>query len=359
MRRIFWLALLFIIPCVAAAPGEPAATSENWNLFKDVYSLILDTYVEPKTPEQLLAGALQGLAGATGPECGYIPGSKLEEAEAAEKNRCYLPLYITKDGGFASVIAPFLGEDGEIEQGDLLRFINGKSVFDMNFPQLISAMKGKEGEQVSCGFIKKDTFKPYEKKLAIRKPVPPVFHELKEKGAAVEIPCLEAEIEKTLLDKISGTRGRLVIDLRGCASADEERAVAVAGMLFGKGTLKLSTKNGMRDISYSGEGAASGKKVTVVIDNTTARGGELLALAAKSSGGYLIGGETYGFCAMHEKVTLKNGDALVILTGYFLDGEGKEIKDNPLKPDKTFDISDNSRKDDYYMKALTKDPAKE
>jgi hypothetical protein len=62
---------------------------------------------------------------------------------------------------------------------------------------------------------------------------------------------------------------------------------------------------------------------------------------------------------MHEKVTLKNGDALVILTGYFLDGEGKEIKDNPLKPDKTFDISDNSRKDDYYMKALTKDPAKE
>ncbi len=358
MKRTFWLALLFL-PCVAAVPGEPAATSGNWDLFKDVYSLVLDTYVEPKTPEQLLAGALEGLAGATGPECGYIPGDKLAETEAAEKNRCYLPVYITKDGGFATVITPFLGEDREIEHGDLLRFINGKSVFDMNFPQLISAMKGKEGEQVSCGFIKKDTFKPYEKTLTVKKSVQPVFHDLKDKGAAVEIPCLEAELDKALLDKISGARGRIVIDLRGCASPDEERAVAVAGMLFGKGTLKLATKNGVRDMSFSGEGAATGRKVTVIVDDTTARGGELLALAAKSAGGHLVGGETYGFCAMHEKVTLKNGDALVILTGYFLDAEGKEMKDNPLKPDSPFDVADNGRKDDYYLKALMKGPPKE
>lgn len=357
MKNLFLLSMSMYF-CLAAFPAEPVITGDNWELFRDVYSLVLDTYVEPKSPDQLLTGALEGLAAATGPECGYIPGSRLAETEAAEKSGFYLPLYITKNGGFAGVIAPFAGEDPEIEPGDLLRFVNGRSVFDMNFPQLVAAMKGAESHEVTCGFMKKDSFKPYEKKLSMKKPADPVFRNIGEKCSVLEIPCLEADIGQGLKEKLAVARSRMILDLRGCASADESRALVIAGMLFGKGSLKFAGKNGTADIPFSGEGLIGNRKVVVLVDGTTARGGEVLALAG-SKNGTLAGAETYGFCALHEKVMLKNGDALVVLTGYFLDREGREIKDNPLKPDRALDVSDRGRKDDFYLKVLAEESKKD
>jgi carboxyl-terminal processing protease len=352
------LLFILILLSVPAVPAGPQVSNENWELFRQVYSLVLDTYVEPKSPDELITGALEGLAAATGPECGYIPKNKMAETDLAGKSDFFLPLYITKDGGFANVISTFPGEDKEIEPGDLLRFINGKSVFDMNYPQMMVALKGAGGEEATCGFIKKGTFKPFEKKLTVKKAVMPVLHDFKEKGLAVEIPCIEAEFDQSVKDKMAKASGRVVIDLRGCASSDEKRAVVLAGMLFGAGNLKFASKNGNSDIPFSGEGILKDKDVVVIVDKTTARSGEVLALASAKNGP-LIGEETFGFSAMHETVALKNGDGLVILTGYFLDKEGKEVKDNPLKPDFIFDVSEKSRKDDFYLKAILKNFPKE
>jgi len=355
MKRLLIPVLLF--SCAPAFCSEPRVSSDNWDLFRDVYSLVIDSYVEPKSPDQLVAGALEGLAAATGPECGYIPKAKLPETEAAEKSGAYLPLYITKDGGFANVICPFRGEDREIEPGDMLRFINGKSVFDMNFPQLIASMRGKDGETVTCGFIKKESFKPYEKKLTVKRPLPPAVRDFREKGAVIEIPCLEAEFDQQFKEKVAMTSGGIILDLRGCASPGEERALAVAGILFGGGSLKVAARNGTVEMPFSGEGLLKDRKLLVIMDKTTARGGEVLALASGKNA-VTAGAETFGFAALHEKVMLKNGDALVILTGYFLDRNGKEMKGNPLKPDLPFDVSDTSGKDDFYLKILEKNFAK-
>jgi C-terminal processing protease CtpA/Prc len=357
MKKYLLLLIAVSLTCTVL-PSAPKVSEDNWELFKQVFSLVLDTYVEPKTSDELIAGAFEGLAISTGPECGYIPKSKIAEIEQAKKSEGFLPLYITKDGGFANVIAPFSGEDKEIESGDMLRFINGKSVFDMNYPQLIVALKGSAGEEVTCGFIKKGTFKPFEKKLVKKKAIQPVFHELKGGGSVLEIPCIEAEWDDTLKDKVAKAAGKIIVDLRGCASSDTGRAAYLSGLLFGAGALRFDSKDGETKIPFDGAGLLKGREVITVVDKTTARGGEMLALAA-SDKGPVIGEETYGFSALHETLTLKNGDALVILTGYFLGKDGKEIKSSPVKPDTLYDVSERSRKDDFYLKIMEKGLQKE
>lgn len=327
-------------------------SNENWLLFKQVYTLIKETYVEDKQSEEIITGALKGLAKATGPESGYITKEKFSQIENSNKMKYQLPFYITKEDGFARVISSFGGKDFGVESGDILKGVDGKSIFDLSYPETMVEIKKDKEIELNCTFMKKKTLKVYEKKIKTTTYFLPEILKIDDKTAALQIPCLESEIPmnmKESLEKFSV----IIIDLRSCASEDVESALRWAGFLFGKGEVRLLLKSGEKKLSYEGEGVLSNKKCHILVDSTTARGGEVLAIAGGQSF-KTVGDETFGFAAQHQVLTLKNGDKLVILEGYFLDNNGEEIKNKPIKPDLLIEKLTDRRDQKSYIEILNK-----
>jgi len=351
MRKVlFAVAVSFLALLSLKAASE--ISDENWLLFKQVYTLIKESYVEDKQSGEIIVGALKGLAKATGPESGYISKEKYSQIENLNKMKYQLPFYITKEDGFARVITSFGGKDFGVESGDILKGVEGKSIFDLNYPETMVEIKKDKEIELNCSFMKKGTLKVFEEKIKTATYFPPEIVKIDDKTAVLQIPCLESEIPVDLKESLKKF-SKIIVDLRFCASEDIESAVRWAGFLFGKGDVKLLLKSGEKKIAYEGEGVLSKLKCYILVDSTTARGGEVLAVAGGQSF-QTVGGETFGFAAEHQTLTLKNGDKLIILEGYFLDKNGEEIKDKPLKPDVLIENLSVKRDQKSYIEILNK-----
>lgn len=329
MRRI---KLIIVILLIFALTTLAEISSENWELFREVFSLVKNTYVEEKSTEEIMRGAFVGLALATGPESGYLKGSKVQEYENALNLPYQLPLYFTKDEGYARVISTFGKELEGIEIGDYLRAIDGKGIFDMSYLDLITLIKSKEEKEMNCQFIKKGSLKILEKKL---KTVPFIGLQItpfKDQKRVLKLVNLEATIDLKLKEEIEKIDTPIILDLRGCASDNIDRAIAWASFLFGKGEIYYSSKKGKVPITFEGDGVLQNKKCAILVDKSTARGGEVVAIAG-SMKFPLCGEQTFGFPSIHKKIALKNGDLLVINAGYFFDKSGLELKEKSLKLD--------------------------
>lgn len=351
MKKLCLIASVsFLVLIAFNSLGE--ITDENWLLFNQIFSLVKDTYVEDKKSSEIIAGALQGLAKATGPESGYLTKEKYSLIHEREKMEYQIPFYVTKEDGFARIIAPFSGRDFGVESGDILKSINGKSIFDLSYPETISEMKRDKEIEVTCAFMKKGTLKVFEKTIKTSRYNPPVILKIDEKTAVIQLPCLESPEPTSLKDSLKNF-STVILDLRFCASGDVESALRWAGVLFGKGELRSSSKSGEQKIEFDGEGILSKTRCFILTDETTARGGEVLALAGAQKS-EIIGGETFGFAAQHMTLTLKNGDKLVILKGYFLDKNGEEIKDKPIQPNIQLKNLSREREKKNYLEILSK-----
>ncbi len=334
MKKVYFV-ILFSFLFFPSYDTLSEINDENWTVFNQVYVLVKESHVEGKKSSEIILGALKGLAKATGPESGYVTKEKYALIEEAKEMEYQLPFYITKEDGFARVIAPFGGKDFGVEVGDVLKSINGTAIFDLSYPQTIVEMKKSNELELNCSFMKKGTLKVFEKKIRAAKYESPSIIKIDERTAVLKIPCLEVEIPKNIKESLMNI-SKVILDLRFCASDDIESAIKWAGFLFGKGEVKVSSKEGVSKIEFDGEGILSNTNCYILMDSTTARGGEVLVLV----GGQKFktaGSDSFGFAAKHQILTMKNGDKLIILKGYFLDKNGEEIKDKPIKPDIVID----------------------
>lgn len=325
---------------------------ENWLLFKQVYSLVKESYVEDKKSDEIISGALKGLAKATGPESGYLSKENYLHYQEVQKMEYQLPFYITKDDGFAKIISTFDGKGLEIEEGDILKNVEGKAIFDFSYPETLMEIKSDKEVELNCSFMKKGTFKVFEKKIKTAKYAEPSVLKINEKTCVFQLPCLEHKIGEDLKEKLN-PYSKIILDLRFCASDDIESALIWAGYLFGKGELKVSSKGGLKKISYDGEGIFLKKHCFILVDSTTARGGEVLTLAGAQT--FKIAGmNTFGFASKHQTLTLKNGDKMIVLEGYFLNKEGEELKDKSITPDIIIENLSKERNIEIYSEFANK-----
>lgn len=331
----------FLAPVLAAAAtslwAQQTAASKplsekDWDLFRRVFGLVLRDYVEPKTPREVILGALKGAAASAGPECAYIPPEEVEAYRALSKPGAALPLYVTKESDFARVLAPWPGADSAVRPGTLLRFIGPRSTYDMTYPQVLEALRGKQGTKVRCIFIQADSWQSTEAELAFQPPALPSWTALPG-GGCLAVPCLEAPLPPETAKAVRAGRNPIVVDLRGCASGDVAAALAWAGELLGKGEgpPRKGPKGTARD-ALSGAGLLAGRPIRVLVDQGTARGGEVLAAALVQAGGLLVGSPTFGWAPYPEDLPLDNGGLLRLNTFFYLGPDGKEIKDHPMEP---------------------------
>jgi carboxyl-terminal processing protease len=288
-----------------------------------------------------------------GPEGAYVPPEEVDAYKALTRPGATLPLYVTKYEDFARVLATFPGQDPAIHPGDPLRFVGNTSTYDLTYPKVLEALRGKEGERVRCIFLKPDAWQSYEVTLSRQMPAEPRFLPLGKEGGALVVPCLEAALTQAVADSVKAFKGPILVDLRGCASPDLKAAQRWAGDFLG-GVEGPPSKGaqGVKRLALSGRGLLAGRRLRVLVDGTTARGGEIVALALAGAGAVLCGSPTFGYAPLVEDFPLENGGLLRLTTAFFLRPDGEMVKESPVKPAIALTIAAEEKPEETYRKAL-------
>ena len=328
-------------------------SQEYMGLFQRVFNLVLRDYVDPRMPDSVIPGAIQGCAEMAGAESAYIPPDEVRAYQDLSRPVASLPMYLTKGEDFARVISCYPGTEKAPAAGDMLKSVNGRSTYDLTYPQLLTLARGQLGQKVECVFLKHDAFETYTLSMTCSELPKTGLIELSE-GVVLTMPSLSSELAPKAVAALRGTKGDILIDLRGCAQADPAAALKTAGLLLGKGEGPVS-KSQKGDIKHpiDGPGYMAGKRVRVAVDSSTARGGEVLAAALAEAGATILGEQTMGWAPEASDLRLKNGGLLRLNTAFFMAPDGKPINNHPIEPAIKITKGEGETDTIFYRRVLT------
>jgi carboxyl-terminal processing protease len=147
-------------------------------------------------------------------------------------------------------------------------------------------------------------------------------------GRVREVATQIAALEK------QGAR-KLVLDLRHCSTGPDEEGIALANLFQDSGliTYTLGQKSAKQEFQAQAAKAVTKLPLVVIVNRSTAGGGEIAAASLlDSKRAQLVGERTYGDAAVRKAVTLSDGSAVILSVAKYYSPDGKAIQDNGVTP---------------------------
>jgi carboxyl-terminal processing protease len=221
-----------------------------------------------------------------------------------------------------------------LQQGDIVSRLDGQSTRELPLWVIEKSLAGPAGTKVELEVLRAGETRELTLELA------EFEAQVAHLGTYQEVPLLrlasfskEAPAKvRELLAKVSG--GELLIDVRGVAFGDVERAYEVA-RLFADGDLGFLMKRDQKLESFTSP--ASGRswsgKAVVLVDRGTQGAAEVFAQILRQRGGAkLVGQPTFGFAGRTKVIDLDAGGSLVLTEAFFTGPDGEPIAEG-VEPD--------------------------
>jgi carboxyl-terminal processing protease len=314
-------------------------------IFEDVITLIMNNYVEEVDANNVMRGAMHGLADGLDPDSAFLDAT---QAKAYEKNepmgtartgleitrQYYLRVVAARDGSPAARAG--------LQPGDYIRAINGQSTRDTSAYEGMRELAGKAGTKVTLTVLRGNAAEPHTIEL-VRTDLPPapVKGRMAQPGTGyVRIP----EFGKSTADQLRGEIAALtkagassvVIDLRGTAFGDVEMGLAAARLFVGSGTLAFRQERGKPKepiAAAAGDGSITVRMV-LLTDTGTSGAAELFAAALTGNKrASIVGERTLGRAARQRFVRLPDGSGLILTHLLYLTPAATVINEKGLTPD--------------------------
>jgi carboxyl-terminal processing protease len=128
---------------------------------------------------------------------------------------------------------------------------------------------------------------------------------------------------------------KLVLDLRHCSTGADEEGIALANLFQDHGliTYTLGQKSAKQEFEAQASKAVTKLPLVVIVNRSTAGGGEIAAASLlNSKRAQLVGERTYGDAAIRKAVTLNDGSAVILSVAKYYSPDGKSIQDNGVTP---------------------------
>jgi len=358
-RTRLWV-LLISTPVIAFAIiggylGQVMAKDETYQhlrVFEDVVSLVLNNYVEEVDVKKAMKGAMNGLSDNLDADSAFLPANVAAAYEASQpagpadigvelSRQYYLRIISVRDGSPAAKAG--------LRVGDFVRAIDKRSTKDISIYEGDRLLHGQPGSKVSLLVIRGNAADPHDVALTRERLAPPP--ELTSKMADATTGYVHifeftkrspVQIKQTIdtLAKTGATR--YVIDLRGATRGDLDDAIAAARLFVKNGTLIVRETKGNKETvaAQAGDGAVAAPLV-LLIDQSTARSGEVFAAAIDGSKrAEMIGEHTVGSAARQKLVKLPDGSAMLLSYLRYLAPNGNAIHEKGLQPEVLVDEPD-------------------
>lgn len=339
---------------LAPPPDSPlggvdfATLYEVWNIVGQQY----DGQLPP--PEELIQAIVSGsLETLNDDYTRYVPADVAERMRedqdgAVEGIGAFV---IENDEGLFEIVRPIDGQPADlagVKAGDVLVEVDGQSVLDLSFDEVILLVRGPQGTSVNLKFLREGEEEPVEFTIVrTRFEVPVVTSEVlpaeMTDGAAIgyiHLTEFTTNAEEKLYEAIDqllaqGVTG-LVLDLRDNPGGFLDQSVAVADAFLPEGVV-LYERNirGLDETFTSIDGdAAETIPLVVLVNAGSASASEIVAGALQDRGrAILVGETTFGKGSVQQIHPLSDGSELRVTVARWYTPNDNTISGAGITPD--------------------------
>ena len=354
--RTRWIVLLVSTPLVVflvvggllgrAFANEP--TFQHLRVFEDVVSLIVGNYVEEVAVDQVMAGAMRGLAEGMDADSAYLTPEQAkwletEGPEQAAASAGSPGLELTR-GYYLRVIAArddSSAAKAGLHTGDYIRSIEGKSTRSMSAIEGMRLLRGAVGSKLTVSVLRGSANDPRD--IALVRDAAPrsdVSGRLQGPGVGyVRIAAFGSGVQTRLEAQVSSlTKAgatKLVVDLRSTAQGAFDDGIKAARLFVPSGTLASRETRAGKDVVASaapGDGKVTLPMVLLTSTGTSGAAEVFAAALTDNKRATLVGEHTLGRAGLQKLVKLPDGSALWMTWARYVAPSGTVIHGTGLEP---------------------------
>lgn len=329
--------------------SEREKTYRELELFADALAIVQTQYVEHKSPQELIYGALRGLLASLDPYSQFMDPDEYKELIIDTRGKFGgLGIEISVRDGLLTVISPLADTPAwraGIKAGDIIVKINGEITKGITLTEAVKKLRGKPGTQVNITVLREGApkmlnfnitremikVKDIKKSALIEGKIGYVsISEFRENTAS--------ELDKTLADLTKKGMQALVLDLRNNPGGLLMSAVEVTSRFIPTGELIVYTKSAEGKIvkynSLNSKVKIINVPMVVLVNNGSASGSEILAGCLQDyKRAVIMGIKTFGKASVQSVVPLSDGSALRVTTAKYYTPQGRLIHQKGIQPD--------------------------
>ncbi len=328
-------------------------TYANLRVFQDVVSLILSNYVEQPNMDDVMRGAMRGLAEGLDSDSAFLTSQQVRQVESGEQpgpadvgivltHQYYLRVVAARDESPAAKAG--------IRPGDFVRVLDSRPTRDMSAFEGQRLLFGAPGSKLKLTVLRGGS-NAEPQVIELTRETPPTIDvrgRMQSDGIGYvrvaafsrrTVDQLRAQIAP--LTKAGATR--LIVDVRNAAAGDLADGVAAARLFVASGTLAIreSRANGQTQLAASKGDGSLAMPVTLLVDAGTSGAAEIFAAALSGNKrAEIVGERTLGRAGVQELVKLPDGSGLWITSSRYLPPSGTALQTRGLEPDVPVDQPD-------------------
>ncbi len=333
--------LLFGAVGRSASPDSPYT---NLGVYSEVLSRIKADYVEEPDMKAVTVGAINGMLESIDPHASYLNADQYKQyLKNKDTKKADVGLVLAKRFGYMAVEDAIPGSPAAkagFSTGDVIESINNVSTRDMPLAFAEQLLEGDAGTAVEFGVLR--VGQTEDKKISVVRGAisyPEVTGKMDGQTGVIAVQSLmpghvrEVAAQIAALEK-QGAK-KLVLDLRHCSTGPDEEGIALANLFQDSGliTYTLGQKSARQDFNAQSSKAVTKLPLAVIVNRSTAGGGEIAAGALlNSKRAKVVGERTYGDAAVRRAVSLNDGSAVILSVAKYYSPDGKSIQDNGVTP---------------------------
>ncbi len=340
---------VLLAPPLGSGRATAATDYQQLRKFTQVMKLVQQSYVEKKTDENLIDGALSGMLSSLDPHSVYMNKKQFTQMQVETSGEFGgLGIEIASADGGIKVVAPIEDTPADragMKAGDLIIRIGDALASELTLQEGVDLMRGKPGTTINLTVfradeartlnftitravihvksVKSDLLTPHLAYLRITQFQEHTTEELKKQFAE--------------LDARSGHALRgAVLDLRNNPGGLLDQAVAVSDLFLDKGNI-VSTKSRVgRNLRFDATKGdiLHGLPLVVLINQGSASASEIVSGALQDNHrAVLMGVKSFGKGSVQSVVPLGDGTAVKLTTALYYTPSGRSIQALGITPD--------------------------
>lgn len=339
---------------------------KDLQIFAKVLNLIQRYYVEDVDATKLIRGGIKGMLSELDPHTNYLPPDIFKEFQEETSGEFGgIGIEIGVQDEVLTIISPI--EDtpaykAGLKAGDKIVTINGESTKGLSLVEAAQKMKGKNGEIIKLGIMRKEFDKPkvFDVKRGVVRIKSVKSTDLQDGYLYVRITSF---IENTYSDymkvvnnhlKKYGKIKGLILDVRNNPGGLLDQAVKMADIFLDEGIIVSTVGRNQKEkeIIYAKKDVGADDYPIIIVQNEySASASEILAGALQDNNRALVLGQrSFGKGSVQSVVKLGDGAGLKLTVARYYTPKGTEIQAEGIRPDIIVDDVD----PEAYEKALVK-----
>jgi carboxyl-terminal processing protease len=350
--KLIVLTLSFVLATFAVVGGLGVRANTNddgsyrqLGVYSEVLSRIRTEYVEEPNIPSVTSGALHGLLESLDANSSYLDPTEYKDYKQRKEGKAGIGAAVSKRYGYAAVISVIPGgpaDKAEIESGDIIEAIEGKTTRDMSLAEIDGLLTGNPGSTVNVSVVRPRRAQPV-KSVLTRAMVtdPPISDKMMEDGIAyIKVDDFPKGRSQEIANKLKAVQKegakKIILDLRNSGDGEESEGIATANLFLNHGTITYLQGQKYPKQIFNADPekvVATNLPLVVLVNRGTAGAAEIVAAAVmENARGDVVGDKTFGSGSIQKVIDMPDGSALVLSVAKYYSPSGKAVQDTAVTP---------------------------